>query len=157
MKQILKGFLVGASWPAFILFFRGFQSYQGKFNKHNCIKQQYGIEPYAFYSQIAPLYLGTMTAIAIAISKYFQISLDWSFLLVGVLSSMIVSFSITQCQVYNFTPSRLREQYLRLLLYHFVTYNVIIRNLYIAIWIRIGDALSKFIRTNHLLFPIFTE
>ena len=133
MENVLKAFLIGSSFPAFVLFFIGFHAYSGKFRKKNCIAQWFNIEPYFFYTLIAPVYMGLMSVLAILISCYFQISIRTAFFIVSIISTVIVSTAITVCKVYRFSKERLREQYLRLLGYHLLLYNIIISNLYLKI------------------------
>ena len=133
MEKALKAFLVGSSFPAFILFFIGFHAYSGKFRRKNCINQWFSMEPYFFYTLIAPLYMGSMSVLAVLLAKYAKISVRASFFAVSIVSFLIVSAAITVCDIYQFSKKRLREQYVRLLGYHIFLYNVVIANLYLSI------------------------
>lgn len=132
MKDALKAFLIGSSFPSFVLFFIGFHTYSGKFHNKNCIARWFNIEPYFFYTLVAPVYLGLMSVKAVLMSRYFQISMRTSFFIVSIISAILVSGGITVCHIYRFSKKRLREQYLRLLGYHILLYNIIIANLYLA-------------------------
>lgn len=133
MKDALKAFLIGSSFPAFFLFFIGFHSYTNKFNKNNCIAAWFKMEPYYFYTLVAPVYMGTMSMLAILLCKYAKIAVRTSFFIVSIVSTLLVSTAITMCDVYRFSKTRLKEQYIRLLGYHFFLYNIVIVNLYLSI------------------------
>lgn len=127
LKSILTAFLIGSSWPIFIIFFRAVYRYKLKraFNPDNCIPRLFQMEPYDWYTQHAPLYLGLMSALAIIIHHFFNLSIIVSYSLIGIISSILVSTAITLCRFYNFAPNRLQWQYFYLLMYHFITFNVI--------------------------------
>ena len=133
MQDILTAFIVGSSWPAFVTFFYGFHYYDKKFNKDNCVEKILDIDPYYFYTIVAPLYMGIMSAIAIGLHKYFDISVRTAFLIISLISAVIVAISITVCDIYNFSQSRLTEQYVRLIIYHLLLYNLVIATLYESI------------------------
>jgi signal transduction histidine kinase len=130
--QLIKGFVVGSSWPVFVLFFMGFYSYSynKKINENNCLSKYLNIDPYYFYTIMAPLYLGTMTSIAIYLHQNYDISIEKSFLIISLISAFITSLAITICSIYNFSDERLKEQYLRLIIYHLIIYNLVILTIY---------------------------
>lgn len=130
MNKILTAFIIGSSFLAFVMFFIGFHSYSGNFNENNCLNNWFNIDPYFFYTLFAPFYLGTMSSLAIVIHQYNKTSIRNSFLIVSLLSAFLTGIAITVCQIYNFSNKRLREQYLRLIVYHFIVYNIIIATLY---------------------------
>lgn len=133
MQDSLTAFIVGSSWPAFVLFFMGFHSYDKKFNKNNCIEKIFDTDPYYFYTILAPVYMGTMSMGAVWLHNYYNISIRAAFLIISLISASLVAVSITVCDVYNFSQERLIEQYLRLIVYHLLLYNLIIATLYEAI------------------------
>jgi len=126
MTDYLKAFIVGSSLPAFALFFIGFYGNKKYISTQNCVTKTLDIEPYIFYTIGAPLYMGLMSMLAIMISQQYKISTRQSFFVVSLLSPIIVSFLITYCDIYNFSPHRLTEQYLRLFVYHSMLYNLVI-------------------------------
>lgn len=130
-KQMSKAFIIGSSIIAIIMMYIGFFGYQGKLNPNNCLEKNFNVNPFMTYAIVAPIYLGVMSSIAIFIKNKFNISTRKSFLIIGVISALIVSIAITVCHVYPFSRKRLVEQYLRLQIYHFFIYSVIISNLYI--------------------------
>jgi hypothetical protein len=132
-KQLLKAFIIGSSWLVFVMLFVGFFNYRGKLNPSNCMTNILGFDPFMTYAIIAPLYIGSMSVLAIMIKNRYDISTRKAFFLVGIVSALIVSIVITVCRVYNFSKQRLFEQYIRLQLYHFILYSGIIANLYIYI------------------------
>ena len=133
MKNILKAFLVGSSFPSFILFFLGFHKYVGAYNKNNCIAGLFKMEPYFFYTIVAPVYLGLMSVCAVMIYQHFKISIRKAFFIISIISPIIVSTAITLCKVYTFSKMRLREQYARLFGYHMLLFNVVIANIYLMV------------------------
>ena len=132
-KNILLSFVVGSSFLSFFLFFMGFHTYSNKYNKENCVSQWFKLEPYYFYTLLAPVYLGLMSVFALLIHQYTKISIRKSFLIISLLSPIIVSMAITKCKIYDFSKQRLMEQYLRLMVYHILLFNGIIANLYLAV------------------------
>ena len=133
MKNLLKAFLVGSSFPSFILFFLGFHRYVGTYHKKNCIAGVFKMEPYFFYTIIAPIYLGLMSVCAAMIDQHFKVSVRKAFFIISVISPVIVSTAITLCKVYTFSKDRLRQQYLRLFGYHMLLFNVVIANIYLMV------------------------
>ena len=131
MKKFLKAFLAGSSFPAFFLFFIGFHGNSEKYNKKNCISRWFDKESYFFYTLIAPPYMGLMSVLAVMINQYFKITIRKAFFIISIISPILVSVAITQCNIYTFSKIRLKEQYLRLLGYHMFLFNIIIANIYI--------------------------
>jgi hypothetical protein len=126
MTDYLKAFIVGSSLPAFALFFIGFYGNKKYISAQNCVTKMLGIEPYIFYTIGAPLYMGVMSMLAVLIGRQYRIPTRQAFFAVSLLSPIIVSFLITYCDIYNFSPYRLKEQYLRLFVYHSMLYNLVI-------------------------------
>ena len=132
-NSYFKAFLIGSSWISFVIFFRAFYRY----NKHamiqptNCIQRLLNnMDPYYFYTLTAPLYLGTMSMLAIILTQLFNIKSYYSFFIIGIISATIISTSITVCDLYKFSKSRLREQYMWLYLYHSLVFGVLISGIY---------------------------
>ncbi len=124
----LRAFIAGSSWPAFVLFFQGFYSYQDQINPNHCFNQT--VDPYYFYTIFTPVYMGMMSIVAIILHLYFGLSIDMAYLAVGIVSAILVSIFITVCRIYTFTPFRLFEQYIRLLIFHVFNFNIIIATIY---------------------------
>lgn len=131
IKNIFLAFIIGSSWMTFVLLFYGFYGYQGKFNPNNCIENILNIEPYYFYTLFAPLYIGLMSALAIILHLYYHIPIRQSYFMIGIISAICISITITYCDVYQFTRERLFQQYLRLQIYHYLIYSIVIANIYI--------------------------
>ena len=131
-KKIFTAFISGASWPAFVLFFNGFHSYvdTGILKPNKCINNLSYMNPYYLYTIVAPFYLGIMSAIAVGLHLSLKWSLSFSFALISIISAILISIIITICDIYNFTTERLHRQYLYLIIYHFIIYNLIIANIY---------------------------
>ena len=130
MTNYLKAFIVGSSLPAFALFFIGFYANKKHISSQNCVTKTLDLEPYIFYTIGAPIYMGLMSMLAVLISQQFKLSIQQSFCVVSLISPIIISFLITYCDIYTFSPRRLKEQYIRLFAYHFMLYNLIIFTIY---------------------------
>lgn len=131
MKEYLKAFIIGSCWFSFVLFFIGFGSIQYEVNKDNCVIKMFDKNTYRTYTILAPLYIGIMSVIAIAIRNYYKISTRKAFIIIGIISALIVSAVITFCRIYNWTPTRYFKQYIKLQLYHFILFSGIIATIYI--------------------------
>lgn len=132
-KNYVLAFIVGSSLLAFGSFFIGFNSVQDYIFPDNCLKNmsKYPFEDMYFtYTIFAPIYLGTLSMLAVFIHDYFKITMNMSFLITGIISSMLVSGFITLCHIYKYPRKRLVEQYFRLLIYHGIVFNFIISPIY---------------------------
>ena len=103
------------------------------YHKKNCIAGIFKMEPYFFYTIIAPVYLGLMSVFAVMIYQHYKISIRKAFLIISIISPIVVSTAITLCKVYTFSKSRLREQYIRLFGYHMFLFNAVIANIYLMV------------------------
>lgn len=131
IKQLLSAFVVGSSWLIFVTFFRIFYRYEEnqKFSANNCIQRIFNVTPYYFYTLVAPFYFGVMSIFGVILKKYLDISIYSAFVLVALLSSLVISIAITRCDLYTFSPVRLREQYFSVLQIHSFFFVVVIANL----------------------------
>ena len=127
-KDLLTAFVVGSSWLVFAPFFRIFYNYGPQYHKKNCIEKNLHIKPYHFYTVAAPFYFGIMSVLGVFLSKYY--SIYTAFGIVALLSATIVSTAITICDLYTFSPERLKQQYFGILKYHSFFYLVVIVGLY---------------------------
>ena len=137
IKNILLSFIIGSSWISFVMWFRGFNSYTNSkknkkygINKNNCLNNVFNMEPYYVYTIIAPLFMGIMSSLAVAISIYFKLSIIKSFFIISIISPILVSIAIKLCNIYTFTELRYKFQYLKLMFYHSILYNILIVNIY---------------------------
>ncbi len=71
-----------------------------------------------------------MSALAIILHIYGNLSIRQSYFLIGIISASLVSVVITHCDIYNFTQKRLYQQYIILQIFHFLTFSIIIANIY---------------------------
>jgi hypothetical protein len=130
LRDIVTAFIIGASLPAFILFFTGFYALRDSYNPENCLTHITGVDTYYAYTLIAPMYIGVMSAIAVYLSKTYNLTTHQAFTIIALISATIVSVAITYCEMYNWTPERLNYQYFKLFFYHAVLYIVIIATIY---------------------------
>ena len=106
MPKYFRSFIIGSSLPAFFVFFLRVASTTT--NKRNY--------SYKLYSFLAPLYLGLMNILALKIGYYY----------VSLISPMIVILVARLFEVYNFTKKEWYNYYFRIMLMHFITYNIVI-------------------------------
>ena len=106
MKNIIKRFIVGSSFPVFIYFFF----------RVRLISKNYKYED---YSIIAPFYLGIMNIIAGKIG----------YINVGILSPLIVISFAYLTKSYNFNKKEWIEYSIRIIITHFIMFNLIVKNL----------------------------
>ncbi len=119
MKNYLKSFIIGSSYPVFVLFF--FNVARSPPEKRNYT--------YEAYTKVAPIYLGLMNALSLFLAQTFNLSLRMRYILIGILSGMIVSAISTTFKTYNFDRKQWLEYYGRIILTHFFVFNVIIYTL----------------------------
>ena len=107
----LLAFLIGSSYPVFVSFFLSVQ------NRPDSLMN------YTFkdYSLIAPLYLGLMNVLGLCLFPKNR------FVWTGILSGLTVATVATLMDSYNFTQAQWNQYYLRILLKHFFTFNVVIQ------------------------------
>lgn len=109
-EEYLKAFIIGSSLPVFILFFIAVAKMERK------KEAKYS---YEYYTLIAPLYLGLLNMLGLSISKQYNLSRLYRFLITAIIGASIVAIFITVMDVYNFkSKNRWYEQYFWL----FVTY-----------------------------------
>lgn len=131
MRDLVAAFIIGSSLPAFASFFMGFNSLnESSINPNNCFGSD---DMYYGYTIVAPLYIGSMSAIAAYINNKYDLSVRESFAIISVISVLLVSIMITLCDVYDFSDRRLWVQYFYLLLFHSFTYVVVVATLYMYI------------------------
>jgi hypothetical protein len=118
MNSYVKSFVIGSSFPCFILYFLAV-----KF----CKNKNYRFEDYVF---IGPLFLGLMNMLSLYISKKYNLSLKKRMLGSSIFFSFFVflfDYSTKQYQI-----SKLQDWiafYLMLFFIYFVVFNFIIYNL----------------------------
>lgn len=118
MVSYLREFIIGASWPVFVLFFMSVM---------NISRKNY---TYEFYTVAAPIYLGLMNVLSKYLQEKFQLTFDQRFQLIGILSPLLIIAIAYFGQAYPFTTTQQWLNYaFRIILRHFLTFNLIVRYL----------------------------
>lgn len=115
----LKSFVIGSSFPVFILFFLAVRNISNDTKNYS----------YDDYTIVAPIYLGTMNVISLYLSNYLNLSLRERYLLIGIISPIIVIVFGRLINSYNYTNEEWLKYSIRLIIKHFTIYNVIMYNL----------------------------
>lgn len=116
--ESLKHFLVGASWPVFILFFMSVLKIKPEIRNYR----------YETYTLVAPVYLGLMNVIG---KMFFK---EKQYLYTGLMSGSIVAIIATLLKSYNFTTMKeWIRYYVSVVLRHLIAHFVIIQNLELLI------------------------
>ena len=129
-KDLFRAFIAGSSWFTFVAFFNGFQSLKNTYNIDNMKKIVGDYDPYYVYTIIAPIMFGINSIIAILISKIFRLHFRIGFIIISLISPLMTSLFIKLNDVYVFTNDRWIKQYIYLVLYHTIVYNLVIANIY---------------------------
>jgi hypothetical protein len=134
LRDIVTAFIVGSSIPVVFLFFSGYYSYRGsynlmgEFNSDGTAVQP--IDTYFKYTLIAPLFFGTTSAIAIYLSKKYDITTRQAMAIVSIIASTIVSLYITYRDVYTWDQERITQQYFILFFSYAILHILIIATIY---------------------------
>ncbi len=131
VNDILKAFISGTCFPIYLPFFWGFYRLKPHYNIENMKSIINMKDPYHMYTILMPIYFGVMSILAILLSYYYKINIRLSFLIISIISTINISLFITQNNVFKFTDSRYKLQYFYLLIFHFITYNILIANIFI--------------------------
>jgi hypothetical protein len=115
MSKCLRSFVIGSSFPVFVLWFLKYQQISKK------------TWTYESATIINPLYFGTMNLLAYYLGKKYNWSLRKRLIIISFLSSLIICTLTTSYNFYGFNKlSQYLWYYLKVSFFHFFTYNVII-------------------------------
>lgn len=112
----LKSFIIGSSYPSFILFFLAVKNIQKNIKNYT----------YTNYTLVAPVYLGIMNILSLYFAQSFNLSLRNRFMIVGLLSPLIVATFAKFTNSYNYTSKQWKEYYAHIFTEHFLIFNMII-------------------------------
>ena len=120
-KEYLKSFIIGSSFPSFIIFFIAV-SYFLLYLQTGLMKN------YHRYSILAPLGIGLMSLLAKYIHLNYNMKLKDTYLIISLISALFISSFITIIKTYNFEIKSRRGiiQYLLIFTGHLLVYNKII-------------------------------
>lgn len=120
MSQYVKDFVIGSSWPAFVLYFYGVSTYPDTLKNYS----------YMSYTFIAPLALGLMNVLGHILANIFELSRTQRFVLTGLIGAIGVSCFITLAKVYNFSSvGEWMTHYVKLLVIYLFVFAVIVNGL----------------------------
>jgi len=114
-NQYIKSFIIGSSYPVFILYF-----YNVLINKN----KNYSYENYTL---IAPVFLGLLNAFGYYIKQKFELSQMQRFVITAILGASIVSFYATLTKSYNLTTqNEWFTYYIQILLLYLFVFGIIV-------------------------------
>lgn len=120
MSDLIKAFVIGSSWPAFILYFYGVSQFPNNIKNYS----------YTNYTMVAPIALGIFNVIGYVVAKKFKLNRSERFILTGLAGAIGVSIFITITNSYNFsTKKEWINQYIKLLIIYIFVFGVIINGL----------------------------
>ena len=117
MTNYLRDFIIGSSWPVFILFFLSVM---------NITAKNY---TYDFYTVVAPVYLGLMNVLANFLQEKYQLTSREKYWLIGIISPLTVIAIAYFGNAYPYTPVQWDQYMVRIIFNHFLAFNVIIYHL----------------------------
>ena len=115
----LKSFVIGSSFPVFILFFIAVRKISNNIKNYK----------YEDYTLIAPLYLGLMNMISLYLTKYFNLNVRTRYLIIGIISPLIVITFARLNNSYNYDNTEWTRYSIYLMMKHFLIFNFIIYNI----------------------------
>lgn len=119
MDKYVKSFIIGSSWPTFILFFLVVFSYGNQINIS-----------YPLYSFGAPLFLGLLNVFGLYISDQYNLTKTQRFIITALIGTLIVSIVITLFKVYNYTTkTQFVEHYIKLFIFYLFIFGLIVSNI----------------------------
>jgi len=110
----LKSFVIGSSFPVFILFFLAVRRMDPKDRNYS----------YENYTLLAPLYLGLMNVIGGLLFRG-----ENRYLYTGILSGILIGVIGTLLKSYNYTKSEWLKYYFYIVFKHIVIFALIIQSL----------------------------
>lgn len=114
-NQYIKSFIIGSSYPVFILYF-----YSVLINKN----KNYSYENYTL---IAPIFLGLLNVFGYYIKQKFELSRIQRFVITAILGASIVSFYATITNSYNLTTqNEWFTYYIEILLLYLFVFGIIV-------------------------------
>ncbi len=121
MNDYLKSFIIGSSFPVVMLFFILVARLKNK---------NYSYETYTI---VAPLYLGLMNMLSLAIARKYTLSLRMRYIVIGIISPLVVITIARSLRVYNYNSREWSRYAMRVIIEHFLVFNVIVYGLEAAL------------------------
>ena len=118
-NEYLRAFVIGSSFLVFLPYFFAVSRF----------KKSYFNYDYKLYTFLAPISLGLMNVASLFISKQFNLSKRYRYLLISILAPTLVMITVTVFNVYNYTLTRRISHYIQLYLLYFIVWNFVVFNL----------------------------
>lgn len=120
MGDLVKAFVIGSSWPAFILYFYGVSEFPANIKNYS----------YTNYTMVAPVALGIFNVMGYIVAKKFKLNRSERFILTGFSGAIGVGIFITITNSYNFSSKKEQiNYYIKLLIIYIFVFGVIINGL----------------------------
>ena len=118
-KEYINAFIVGSSWPVFIIYFLLY------FNIAND-KKKYSNENYAI---LAPLYLGLVNLISLYIGKKLGLQNNLRHFLTAIFAVMTIITFVKYNNVYDFSNDEWIQYYTIVILVYLFVFNFILHHI----------------------------
>jgi uncharacterized membrane protein SirB2 len=116
-SEYVKSFIIGSSWPTFILYFIGVSRFDEKIKNYS----------YKNYTFIAPIFLGLLNVFGLWLSKKYNMNRTSRFILTGLIGTILIASFITLFKIYNFNVKKeWIMQYIKLLILYIFVFGVIV-------------------------------
>jgi len=123
MSEYTKAFVIGSSWPMFILYFLGVANYADKANVS-----------YQRYTYIAPVFLGLLNMFGLYLSKQSDTFNQHRFILTGLIGAILIAVFVTVFGMYRDVDTCwMLRYYVYLTILYIVVFGVIARYLDTAV------------------------
>ena len=117
MTQYIRSFIIGSSIPVVLPYFLSVQ------------RLKYKNYSYENYTLVAPMYFGTMNMISLYLQKRYNLTNQQRYSFIGILSPCLVVSVAMLSNSYNFTTTEWIQYAIRIFLFHFMTWVVVINAL----------------------------
>jgi len=118
-NNYLRAFVIGSSCFVFLPFFYSVSLFN---------KTIFNFD-YNTYIFLAPLFLGLMNVLSLLIAEEYALSPRERFLLISILAPTIVFALIVLFKIYNYTYSQWINHIVKLYLFYFFIWNIVVYNL----------------------------
>lgn len=123
MTDYLKSFIIGSSYPVFIWYFYPVSRYGELMNVD-----------YKLYTMVAPVFLGLLNVFGLYLQNRFNLSLMERMLIIALIGSSSIAFTITAFKIYNFeTVFEYVHQYTGLLMTYLFVFCLVVYTLEYAL------------------------
>ena len=119
MNNYFKAFIVGSSYPVFLL----------PFYLVSTINKEDKNFTYQSYTFIAPIYIATLNVISVYLMYILSLSNYQRYSLISIISAIIVCLFSTINKVYNYSSDQWIRYYIGIFIMHFILYFIIIQSI----------------------------